>query len=84
MTDNLLCNRAHRVIIASGSRYMLEIFMKYSVEELPRVKIPEPFSHKNKLHPEDQVGRILKYIYGNQVSSSVVGFLSAITLLSCV
>ena len=46
---------------------MLEIFMKYSVEELPRVRVPCPFNQKNELHSDDQVSRILKYIYGNQV-----------------
>ena len=56
------------MIVASGSRYMLEIFMKYSVEELPRVRVPCPFNQKNELHSDDQVSRILKYIYGNQVS----------------
>lgn len=60
--------RTHRVIVASGSRYMLEVFMKHSVEELPTVRIPEPFNQKNELHSDDQVARILKYIYGNQVS----------------
>jgi len=47
---------------------MLEVFSKYSVAELPVVKVPEPFSEKNMVHSDDQVSRILKYIYGNQVS----------------
>ena len=58
--------KAHRVIVASGSRYMLEVFTKHSVEDLPRVRVPEPFNQKNELHSDDQVSRILKYIYGNQ------------------
>ena len=54
------------MIVASGSRYMLEVFMKHSVEDLPRVKVPNPFNQKNELHSDDQVSRILKYIYANQ------------------
>ena len=47
---------------------MLEIFAKYSVEELPKVRVPEPFSDRNAINSDDQVSRILKYIYGGQVS----------------
>ena len=36
--------RTHRIIIASGSSYMLEVFTKHSVEKLPKVKVPEPFN----------------------------------------
>ena len=36
--------KAHRVIVASGSRYMLEVFTKHSVVELPKVRVPEPFN----------------------------------------
>ena len=53
------------MIVASGSRYMLEVFMKHSAEDLLRVRVPEPFNQKNELHSDDQVSRILKYIYGN-------------------
>ena len=60
--------KTHRVIVATGSRYMLEVFTKHSVEDLPTVRVPEPFNQKNELHSDDQVSRILKYIYGNQVS----------------
>lgn len=56
------------MIVASGSRYMLEVFMKHNVTDLPQVRIPEPFNQKNEMHSDDQVARILKYIYGNQVS----------------
>lgn len=56
------------MIVASGSRYMLEVFMKHNVIDLPQVRIPEPFNQKNEMHSDDQVARILKYIYGNQVS----------------
>lgn len=63
--------RVHRVIIASGSRYMLEVFTKHTAKQLPRVKCPEPFNQKNELHSDDQVSRIIKYIYGNQVRSLI-------------
>ena len=45
---------------------MLEVFMKHSVEELPRVVVPQPFNQKNEIHSDDQVSRILKYLYANQ------------------
>ena len=45
---------------------MLEAFSKHSVEDLPRIQAPEPFNQKSELHSDDQVSRILKYIYGNQ------------------
>ena len=57
--------KCHRAIVASGSRYMLEVFVKYSVADLPRVKVPQPYSQKLMLHSDDQVSRILKYIYSN-------------------
>ena len=63
--------RTHRVIVASGSRYLLEVFMKHDVAELPTVTLPEPFNQKNELHSDDQCSRILKYIYANQVSKNV-------------
>ena len=75
LTDVTLVNpinkatyRVHRVIVSSGSRYLLEVFMKYSVAELPKLTMPEPFNQKNELHSDDQCSRILKYIYANQVS----------------
>ena len=30
------------------------------------MRVPEPFNQKNELHSDDQVSRILKYLYGNQ------------------
>lgn len=45
---------------------MLEVFTKHSVKDLPTVRVPEPFNQKNEMHSDDQVSRILKYIYGNQ------------------
>ena len=62
----MILSRAHRVIVASGSRYMLEVFTKHSVKDLPKVRCPKPFNQKNELHSDDQVSRILKYIYANQ------------------
>lgn len=40
--------------------------MKHSVEDLPRVIVPKPFNQKNEMHSDDQVSRILKYLYANQ------------------
>ena len=46
--------------------------MKHNVADLPRIRVPEPFNQKNELHSDDQVSRILKYIYGNQVSCEIL------------
>ena len=40
--------------------------MKHSVEDLPRVRVPHPFNQKNEMHSDDQVARILKYLYASQ------------------
>ena len=57
--------KCHRAVVASGSRYMLEVFCKYGPADLPRVRVPEPYAQKLMLHSDDQVSRILKYIYSN-------------------
>ena len=44
---------------------MLEVFTKHSVKELPRVRVPHPFNQKNEMHSDDQVARILKYLYAS-------------------
>ena len=44
---------------------MLEVFMKYSPAELPSVRVPERYYCKNVSNSDDQVSRILKYIYAN-------------------
>ena len=74
----------HRAIVASGSRYMLEVFMKYGPADLPRVRVPEPYYQKNMpKHSDDQISRILKYIYANQVSGAILDFklTESVTLL---
>ena len=45
---------------------MLELFSKHSVIDLPQVRVPEPYNERHELHSDDQVSRVLKYIYGNQ------------------
>ena len=45
---------------------MLELFSKHSVIDLPQVCVPEPYNERHELHSDDQVSRVLKYIYGNQ------------------
>ena len=44
---------------------MLEIFSKYAPGVLDVVKVPEPYNQKNEIHSDDQVSRILKYLYNN-------------------
>ena len=61
-------NRVHRVIVASGSRYLLELFSKYAPGDLDKIKVPQPFNQQHELHSDDQVSRILKYLYNKQVS----------------
>ena len=37
--------------------------MKYSPAELPRVRVPERYEQRTLICSDDQVSRILKYIY---------------------
>ena len=51
--------------MASGCKYILTLFKKYPVAELPRIKAPLGY-HKHDEGSDDQISRILKYLYGNQ------------------
>jgi hypothetical protein len=47
---------------------MLTLFKKYTVAELPLVKVPRAHcSHSLDEGSDDNVARILKYLYSNQV-----------------
>lgn len=61
-----MCFRTHRVIIASGSRYLLNLFKRYKPEELDKVKAPKGFNSRGENHSDDQVSRIMKYFYNSQ------------------
>jgi hypothetical protein len=57
------------VVIASGSIYFTELFRKYPcVDDLPTVRVPVPVNQHYENSSDDQVIRILKYLYSNQVS----------------
>ena len=54
------------MIVASGCKYMLNLFKKYPVTELPQVKVPRGHCyHSADEGSDDQVARILKYLYAN-------------------
>lgn len=54
------------MIVASGSKYFAELFRKYDQKALPEVTVPKPFNQIYENNSDDQVIRILKYIYGSQ------------------
>ena len=46
---------------------MLDVFKAHKVKKLRKVKIPEPVSTESGRNAsDDQVQRILKYVYSNQ------------------
>ena len=53
----------HRAILASGSRYFLDLFNHFPVGELDEVTIPEPLITTGDTR--DQIEKVLKYIYNN-------------------
>ena len=54
------------MIVASGSKYFAELFRKYDCKALPEVTVPHPFNQIYENNSDDQVIRILKYIYASQ------------------
>ena len=52
--------------MASGSRYLLDVFAHYGPGVLDVVNVPKPFNQKSETHSDDQVSRILKYLYNSQ------------------
>lgn len=64
---NKASHKCHRIIIASASKYMLDIFREYPVKELKTVGIPAPMTTiSGNGASDDQIKRILKYVYSNQ------------------
>lgn len=72
---NLFDYRIHKAIVASGSKYLLEVFVGIEEKkdeerkELTVVQVPKPTktnSNPNSQVKDDHVNRILKYIYHNQ------------------
>ena len=54
-------------MIASGSKYFVEVFRAYP--DLKTVAVPHAYIQAYEANSDDQVIRILKYFYANQVSS---------------
>ena len=63
--------QCHRVVLASGSKYLLDVFAKFGPDVLKQVKAPQPFNQKSEIHSDDQVSRILKYLYNSQSIDSI-------------
>ena len=52
-------------MIASGSKYFVEVFRAYP--DLKTVAVPHAYIQAYEENSDDQVIRILKYFYANQV-----------------
>jgi hypothetical protein len=57
------CFRIHKVVLASGSKYFVEMFRRHP--HLKKVQAPLPAVQHHDRHTDDQVARILKYFYNN-------------------
>lgn len=57
--------KAHKVILASGSRYFLEVFLHEDPVKLTQFEAPRPIP-VNGDKMDDAVAKILKYFYYNQ------------------
>eukprot|EP00347_Sterkiella_histriomuscorum_P004984 403358342 len=57
--------KAHKMIIASGSKYFLELFISEDHSKITQFEIPQPIPVSGD-HPDDVVSKILKYFYHNQ------------------
>lgn len=60
LTDVTLINpntqasyKCHRVILASGSRYLLDVFAQFGPDVLKEVRCPKPFNQKEEMHTDD-------------------------------
>lgn len=50
--------------MASGSKYMFEAFKAYP--KITKINVPQPLNQSYESSSDDQVARILKYLYSNQ------------------
>lgn len=54
----------HKAILASGSKYFQDVFVQFP--KIKEVIAPLPYNQKEEGSSDDQVSRILKYLYNNQ------------------
>ena len=58
--------RIHKAIVASGSKYFLEVFRTSDMEVLTSIEVPKPIktvSNSTGSCSDENVNRILKFIY---------------------
>jgi hypothetical protein len=72
LSDFTMCNpstqanhKVHRVILASGSKYFLELFHNNKQEDVPKFNCPKPIQTSSS-STEDDIVRVLKYLYHSQ------------------
>ena len=61
--------RVHKAILASGSKYFLEVFRTSDPEKLTSIEIPLPIKTKSNEGAtviDEHVSKILRFIYNNQ------------------
>lgn len=56
--------KVHKIVLASGSKYMFEAFKAYP--KLTKINVPQPLNQSYETSSDDQIARILKYLYSNQ------------------
>lgn len=57
------------MILASGSRWFCEALKKFPF--MKQINVPKPHIQYHENHSDDQVARILKYLYSNQDFNSI-------------
>ena len=57
--------RSHKVILASGSKYFLELFLTEDIAKIIQFEAPKPIPVNGEVM-DDAVSKILKYFYFNQ------------------
>lgn len=61
--------KVHRVVVASGSKYLNRVFKWHP--HMKVIELPVPTLQNNEKHSDDQIARILKYMYNNQDFESI-------------
>ena len=57
--------RSHKFILASGSKYFLELFLSENPAKITKFEAPKPIPVNGEIM-DDAVSKILKYFYYNQ------------------
>lgn len=62
--------KAHKVVMASGSHYFLEVFLREDVSKLTKFDAPKPVKVNGDI-ADDTLSKVIKYFYHNQNFASI-------------